>query len=139
VSCRTPPQAALHGQDSRPDHKLFPDVRSTSIISSLHENSLVATLVGAETYNTGGSGPASGTDLDIVLTDLAPLVTAYNDASDYFSLRSQTVNFVTYRVHSLETNSSAARVPTLVVGYVPEPTSLAMVGLALGVVLRRRR
>lgn len=105
-----------------------------------HGNLTPATQIAAETYATGGSGVAIGTELMIPLTDLAPLQAAYDDAgSDYFALRSETVSFVTFTVHSLENTVSTADVdPRLEITYVPEPASLVMLGLPLLWLLRRR-
>lgn len=101
-----------------------------------HELNLAGTQVAAETYDTGGAGVPIGTTLEIVLTDLTPLQDAVGSA--YFGIRSQTVNFVTFSVHSLETTNTAALVPTLEVMYVPEPSAAMLLGLGATALLRRR-
>lgn len=101
-----------------------------------HQLNLTATQVATETYNTGGSGVPIGTTLDIVLTDLTPLQDAVGSA--YFGIRSQTVNFVTFSVHSLETTNTAALVPTLEVMYIPEPSAAMLLTMGALTLIRRR-
>ncbi len=83
-------------------------------------------------------GTSAGTDVSIALDSLADLQAAV-DGSGLLTLRSQTVNFVTFSVHSLETTFTGVTLPTLSITYIPAPATAA---LLLGGVLpmaRRRR
>jgi hypothetical protein len=107
-----------------------------AITEADHALNSAATLVASETYPTGGAGVPIGTVLDIDLVDLMPLQDAVG--SDYFGVRSETVNFVSFSVHSLETGNSTAMVPTLEVTFVPEPSTALLAALGMLGVLRRR-
>lgn len=110
-----------------------------AITDNDHGNLTAATQVGLEQYATGGSGVAIGTELAIALSTVAPLQAAYDDlASDWFAIRTETVNFVTFTVHSLENTESTDVDPKLVIDYVPEPASLSLLGLSALWLLRRR-
>lgn len=103
-----------------------------------HQNNTAGTLVGDETYGTGGSGPSIGTALDIVFDSVVPIQAAYDAlGSDFVTVRSETVNFVNFFVHSIDTTNSSVVLPTLSIEYIPEPASLALLGL--GTLLLRRR
>lgn len=102
-----------------------------------HELNTTGTEIGTETYATGGSGPAVGTLLMIDFDTVVPFQTAYDDISDFVTVRSQTVNFVNFGVHSLDTTTSGVLLPTLSVEYVPEPSSLMLLSL-VGLLIRRR-
>lgn len=83
-------------------------------------------------------GTPANTDLLIdlnVLTD----VQAAADGSGLLTIRSQTVNFVTFSVHSLETTSSTAILPVLNITYIPAPATAALLIASVAPVARRRR
>ena len=95
-------------------------------------------LVADETYPSGGTIPIN-TLLDIPFDSLAELQGAIDADAPFLSVRSETFNFVTFTVHSLETGNSAVLRPTLVVEYVPTPGAVALAGLFVCSGIRRRR
>ena len=104
-----------------------------------------AIQVASEAFTAGGAGPPSGTQLTVSFSNLSPLQSVIDDAgSNFAAVRTETVNFVTLQIHSLE-NTGSFDVPTLNFDFtpavVPEPTSLSMLVFA-GVFtasIRRRR
>lgn len=107
------------------------------VTDSDHQNITAGTLIATETFATGLNGPATGTLIEFEFIDLQPLQDAIDLGADFLTIRSQTFDFTTFQVHSLETPSSTATVPTLMVSYVPEPASLSLFALG-GLLLARR-
>ena len=108
------------------------------IDASDHLLNTTGIAVADETYGVGAAGPAAGTILSIPFDVITPIQDALDAVgSDYVTVRSETVDFVNFAIHSLETTNSTAALPTLSVEYVPEPTSLMLLSLA-GLLIRRR-
>lgn len=104
-----------------------------------HGNLSADAQIAEQTYAVGGSGPSVGSQLSIALDDIAVLQAALDDeGSDYFGVRSETVSFVTFSVHSLEHEESTNVAPQLAITYVPEPGGLWLLTLAALPLLRRR-
>ncbi|MEO0717042.1 MAG: hypothetical protein AAFY58_08635, partial [Planctomycetota bacterium] len=61
------------------------------------------------------------------------------DGSRLLTLRSQTVNFVTFSVHSLETTFTGVTRPTLSITYIPVPATAVLLLAGVMPVARRRR
>ncbi|MEM1422401.1 MAG: hypothetical protein AAGH64_00200 [Planctomycetota bacterium] len=95
-------------------------------------------LVADESYPSDGTIPIN-TLLDIPFDSLAELQGALDADAPFLSVRSQTFNFATFNVHSLETDNSAVLRPTLVVEYVPSPGGVALAALVSCAGARRRR
>ncbi len=81
---------------------------------------------------------ATGATIDFDFSDLTEISAANNSPGDVFGAGSKTISFVSFRIASLENVNFAP--PTLVVTYVPEPgsTALLLVGL-MGFLGRRVR
>ena len=100
-------------------------------------------LLTAHTFPAGASqSPAIDTTLLIPIENEQPFWDAV-EADGNFMVRAETVNFVTFHVHSLE-NTVGAEVPTLVfqpAAVVPEPAglSLGVLGLSLTALAYRKR
>lgn len=109
------------------------------ITDSDHGNNTAGTLVAEETYATGGGGVPGGTTLDISFDDIAVLQNALDGGATHLSVRSQTVNFVTFRVFSLEGGVGAPIFPQLDVTYVPTPSTAVLLGFGGVLAVRRRR
>ena len=77
--------------------------------------STVDSLLVSENFPAGaGASPGVGSVLGIGVTNLDPIQAIVDDpSSDFLMIRSETVNFVTFRVDSLE-NTVGSGVPTLV-------------------------
>lgn len=75
-----------------------------------------ATVIGIDSFAVG---TAADTDLDFEITNLIPLNNVLSDGNsdDFFTIRSETENFVTYRFHSLESTDSNASPATLIVTF----------------------
>ena len=73
-----------------------------------------STLLAEPTYPTAAAGPDAGTPLTITLDNLTPLQQAITNGSDFFTVRSETVNFVTFSVASLENTDDRAAVELIV-------------------------
>ena len=101
-----------------------------------------STLLAAETFPAGSNGsPPIGSLVSIPLsTGVFQQIRMNSDP--FMTLRSETVNFVTFHVHSLE-NEIGAMPPTLVVNaeIVPEPNpqTFLLPVLAVMLAIRRRR
>lgn len=109
----------------------------------LTDEAASATLVSLVDFTTA---IANDTEVSVEITNLAIIESVLSDgnSNDYFALRSETENFVTFRVDSLESTDPNAAAATLRLTYetsaVPEPSSLTFVGMVLVAgVLRRRR
>jgi hypothetical protein len=102
-----------------------------------HGNITPGTEVAAETYLTSSNGPPTGTLLQIPLNDLSALQSVADGGGSFLSIRSETVNFVTFTIRSLETGVSGTVRPTLEVTYIPAPASLGLFVMA-GLCARRR-
>lgn len=78
--------------------------------------------------------------LSLQLTNLAPLQAAITAGEDYYGLRTETNNFATIQVSSLE-NTYGDAVPTLrlVLEPVPEPSTIGLLALGLLGLARRSR
>lgn len=87
---------------------------------------------------SGLVGAPNGTDLSIALDGIADLQAAV-DGSGLLTLRSQTVNFVTFSVHSLETTFTGVTLPTLSITYIPAPATAALLLAGVMPAARRRR
>lgn len=107
------------------------------ITESDHGNITPGIEVAAQTYLTGSNGPSIGTLLQIPLNDLSALQSVADGGGSFLSIRSQTVNFVTFTIRSLETGVSGTVRPTLEVTYIPAPASLGLLVMA-GLYARRR-
>ncbi|TVQ61406.1 MAG: hypothetical protein EA379_06445 [Phycisphaerales bacterium] len=101
-----------------------------------HQNFLSAAQVAMETFTVGTS---ANTPLTIDFDDLAPLQAAIDDGASFLSVRSTTVNFVTFSIRSLESTVGVEFKPTLELTYIPSPGSAALMCLAIGVMAPRRR
>lgn len=119
------------------DVNYFAFVGDGAITENDHELNTVGTQVAADTYATGGSGVPIGTVLDVDFADLTPLQDAVTNGDSFLAIRSQTVNFVTFNVDSLE-NTEGDLVPTLVVEFVPEPATAVLLALGALAIIRRR-
>ena len=109
----------------------------------LSDESAAATSVASAAFPTTF---VNGDSVSVPLSNLAIIDSVLTDAntSDFFGIRSETENFVDFRVDSLEStdpNAAPARLRlTYQTAAVPEPSSLAVVGaLGLGFIARRRR
>lgn len=96
-------------------------------------------LIAQEEYDAGAGGVPSNTLLDIPFDSLSVLQSAIDDNASFLSVRSETFNFATFQIHSLETTNSAVLRPTLVVEYVPTPGAAALLALGGLAATRRRR
>ena len=89
-------------------------------------------------------GTSNNTDLVIAAGSLTPFQNALDDtdSTDFVTLRTETVNFVTFQVDSLEATAADALPARLRLTYttVPEPASalLCVIG-GLGLMARRKR
>lgn len=112
------------------------------VLQTSDEAELALTIASGDFKNV-----LSGTHLVIQLFDLAPVNAVLSDAdtTDFFTIQSRTVDFVTFQVDSLETASVGAAPARLELSFitVPEPGSLGfwgwvmVSGFAAGV--RRRK
>ncbi len=108
-----------------------------TITQNDHGDFTLGTLVAAEVYPTGSTIPV-GTTLTIELDDTMLIESIANgDVSGTFGIRSETVNFVTFSIASLENSDQAA--PRLVIDYIPSPGTASLAFLGGITLLRRRR
>ena len=95
-------------------------------------------LLATETFPTGATNsPPINTVLTIPFTNLSPLEIT-RSGNQTLMLRSETENFVTFRIHSLE-NELDQRGATLVVKTVPEPDSSLFFAAIISIACLRRR
>jgi len=83
------------------------------------------------------TGSSANTSLSLQLTDLTSLQSAITSGEDYFGLRTETNNFATLGIRSLENTTGADPVLRLVV--VPEPSVSFLASFACLFLFRRRR
>jgi hypothetical protein len=109
----------------------------------LSDEAAAATSLGTIDFTTA---VGNDTEISAAVANLVPIETVLGDGNldDFFTLRSETINFVTLNVDSLESSDPNAMAATLRLTYetsaVPEPSSMAIIGLGVfGFVLRRRR
>ena len=62
----------------------------------------VSNTLRSVTFDTGGNGPPEGSPLNIFFDNLLPLQQAISSGASNFTIRSQTVNFVTFQIAALE-------------------------------------
>ena len=74
--------------------------------------STVGSLLAGETFAAGGGNNLQDTELTIAL-DADKMQRVVDGSNDFFMLRSETVNFVTFQVHSSE-NTSGFAAPSLI-------------------------
>ena len=112
------------------------------VTASDHQNNTIGTMVATETVPAGTvaeGGLPPGTAVAFEVLDVSPLQAAYEDTgTGRLTLRTQTFNFVTFSVHSLETATAAVARPTLRVDYVPEPAGLLLLATGGMLALRHR-
>lgn len=104
-----------------------------------HGNLTSAALVSSQTFQTASNGPPNGSFIDIDFSDIAAVQDALDNGSSFLTVRSETVNFVTFTIRSLENTNSATVYPTLEITYIPAPASVLTLALGSLVVARRRR
>jgi len=105
------------------------------------DESAAATQINLTDFAAGVGGVANNTNLALTLSDLAPINAVLNDAdtNDFFTVRSETVNFVTFNVDSLESTDVGALPASLLITYVPEPATAGLFALIPALLGRRRR
>ena len=112
-------------------------------IVDITDESAAATSIASIDFPTtiGNNEPVS-----VAISNLSVIesVLADTNVDDFFGVRSETINFVDFRVDSLESTdlnaAPAALRLTFETSAVPEPSSLTMIGaLGLGFLARRRR
>ncbi len=122
---------------SNPAPVIFSAFRGNGMLELL-DNSAPAT----EVVNQNFQGTVNNTDLDLSFTTVTPVQDLLDDAdsTDFLTIRSETVNFVTFQVDSLESTATDAVAASLRITYVPEPSSafLCLLGGAAMAVRRRR-
>ena len=97
------------------------------------------TLMREIVFNTNDPSQPIGTVLDIQFDDFSPLVDAWATDDQILTVRSETVNFVTFRAHSTESTTGGVVVPTLMVS-IPEPSTVLLFTLGvMGCLFIRRR
>ena len=94
------------------------------------------TSSGSFATGTGAGSTPTGTTLEFDFTELATINAANQSGSDFMGLRTQTVNFVDFRIAALENEDFAP--PTLEITYIPESGTALLVALGAIIGIRRR-
>lgn len=133
--------AAITNTNSSAEVEFFGFTGNGSI--ELSDEGAAATLLASVDFTTS---VGNDTTISAAFSNLTAIESVLSDGNsdDFFALRTETVNFVTLSVDSLESSDVNAAPATLRLTFetesVPEPSSMAFFGLGvLGFVLRRRR